>query len=74
MRGYNDDLVMALSIGMWVRDTALRLRQQGIELTKKAVSGITTETYSGIYGGSGMDTNPWKMQIGDEEEDLSKWL
>jgi hypothetical protein len=74
MRGYNDDLVMALSIGMWVRDTALRLRQQGIELTKKAVSGITTETYSGIYGGSGMDTNPWKMQIGDDEEDLSKWL
>ena len=22
MRGYNDDLVMALSIGCWVRDTA----------------------------------------------------
>lgn len=26
MRGYNDDLVMALAIGLWVRDTALRLR------------------------------------------------
>ena len=23
-RGYNDDLVMALSIGLWVRDTALK--------------------------------------------------
>ena len=25
MKGYNDDLVMAFSIGLWVRDTALRL-------------------------------------------------
>jgi len=28
MDGYNDDLVMALGIGLWVRDTALRLRQE----------------------------------------------
>ena len=34
-RGYNDDLVMSFGIGLWVRDTALRLRTQGIELTKK---------------------------------------
>ena len=74
MRGYNDDLTMALSIGMWVRDTALRLRQQGIELTKQAVSGITSYTYSGVYGGSSLDENPWKMKVGDSEEDLSKWL
>ena len=31
---YNDDLVMALAIGLWVRDTALRLRSDGILLTK----------------------------------------
>ena len=74
MRGYNDDLTMALSIGMWVRDTALRLRQQGIELTKQAVSGITSYSYSGVYGGSSLDENPWKMKVGDGEEDLSKWL
>ena len=35
MRGYNDDLVMSFAIGLWVRDTALRLRTQGVELTKK---------------------------------------
>ena len=74
MRSYNDDLVMSLSIGLWVRDTALRLRQQGIDLTKQAVSGITTHTYSGVYGGSSLDDNPWKMKVGDDEEDLSKWL
>ena len=31
--GYNDDLVMALGIGLWVRDTALKLYQEGINLT-----------------------------------------
>jgi len=35
---YNDDLVMALGIGLWVRDTALRLRQEGIDLTRSTLS------------------------------------
>jgi hypothetical protein len=75
MKGYNDDLVMAFSIGLWVRDTALRLRQEGIDLTKSAVGGITSNTYNGIYGGGNtMDDNPWKMRIGDGFEDLSQWL
>ena len=75
MKGYNDDLVMAFSIGLWVRDTALRLRQEGIDLTKSAVGGITSNTYNGIYGGGNtMDDNPWKMRVGDDFEDLSQWL
>jgi hypothetical protein len=75
MKGYNDDLVMAFSIGLWVRDTALRLRQEGIDLTKSAVGGITNHTYNGIYGGGGtMDDDPWKMRVGDGFEDLSQWL
>jgi hypothetical protein len=75
MKGYNDDLVMAFSIGLWVRDTALRLRQEGIDLTKSAVGGITSNTYNGVYGGgSAMDDNPWKMRVGDGFEDLSQWL
>ena len=75
MRGYNDDLVMAISIGLWVRDTALRLRQEGIDLTKQAVSGITANTSQGIYGGNDtMIDNPWKMKVGDGFEDLSQWL
>jgi hypothetical protein len=39
-RGYNDDLVMSLSIGLWVRDTALRLRNDGIQLSKDAINHI----------------------------------
>jgi len=75
MKGYNDDLVMAISIGLWVRDTALRLRQEGIDLTKSAVGGITSNTSQGVYGGNDtMNDNPWKMRVGDDFEDLSQWL
>jgi hypothetical protein len=75
MRGYNDDLVMAFAIGLWVRDTALRLKQQGISLTKHALSGIATNTFDGVYGGNNVDVNPWVMKLGNGEmEDLSKWL
>jgi hypothetical protein len=75
MKGYNDDLVMAFSIGLWVRDTALRLRQQGVDLTKSAMGGITSNMNQGIYGGgSSRDDNPWKMRVGDGFEDLSQWL
>ena len=74
MRGYNDDLTMSLAISLWVRDTALRLRQEGVDLTKKAIDGISTYTYSGVYGGNNNDENPWRMEIGDGFEDLTKWL
>ena len=75
MKSYNDDLTMALCIGLWVRDTALRLRQEGIDLTKRTLGGISSnQQYEGVYGGSNMDDNPWKMKIGDDIEDLTQWL
>jgi hypothetical protein len=75
MKGYNDDLVMAFSIGLWVRDTALRLRQEGIDLTKSAVGSITSHTYNGVYGGGHtMEDDPWRMRAGDGFEDLTQWL
>ena len=76
MRGYNDDLVMAFAIGLWVRDTALRLRQQGINLTKTALSGISTNTtqFDGVYGVSDVNEDPWRMRVGDSYEDLNNWL
>jgi hypothetical protein len=75
MRGYNDDLVMALSIGLWVRDTALRLRQEGIDLTKQTLGGINQSVtdIGGFGGNSTFDTNPWQMQVGGQSEDLT-WL
>lgn len=74
MRGYNDDLTMSFAIGLWVRDTALRLRQEGIDLTRRAIDGIGTSVYDGVYGGSLQEDNPWRMKVGDGYEDLSKWI
>ena len=74
MRGYNDDLTMSLAISLWVRDTALRLRQEGIDLTKRAIDGISSYTYTGIYGGNNGNENPWEMDINGYKEDLTKWL
>jgi len=74
MRGYNDDLTMSLAIALWVRDTALRLRQEGTDLTKSALGGISTETTeSGIYINGGFEDNPYTMKINGKDEDLS-WL
>ena len=77
MKGYNDDLTMSFAIGLWVRDTALRLRQEGIDLTKKALGGIGTQTHGAVYGGNSLpnhlEHNPWQQQVGDSNEDLT-WL
>jgi hypothetical protein len=38
---YNDDLILAMCIGLWVRDTALRLRSEGIELNRAMLNRMT---------------------------------
>ena len=72
MRGYNDDLVMSFAIGLWVRDTALRLRTQGIELTKKTLSRMMDN--EGLYTNDDINKNDsWDWETGKEKEDLT-WL
>ena len=72
MRGYNDDLVMSFAIGLWVRDTALRLRTQGIELTKKTLSRMMDN--EGLYTNDDIKKNDsWDWDTGKEKEDLT-WL
>ena len=41
MRSYNDDLVIATSIGCWVRDTALTVNKREIEYKKAMIGGIS---------------------------------
>ena len=41
MRGYNDDLVIALAIACWVRDTALTTSQRDIEQRRAMLNGIS---------------------------------
>jgi len=71
MRGYNDDLVISFAIGLWIRETALRLRAEGIELQKKALNSITTN--QGVYLPTGNKNDSWEIEIGKEKESL-EWL
>lgn len=73
--GYNDDLVMALGIGLFTRDTGLKFHQQGMDLTRAAIGGI-----SSTKGGPGnMPTlpngtpNPYRIETPYGGEDIT-WL
>ena len=71
--GYNDDLIMSFNIAMFVRDTALKYKQQGIELTKATLNSIQRPAdYQGAYFASGVD-NPYAFKVNGESEDIS-WL
>jgi len=71
--GYNDDLVMAFCIGLWLRDTSLKLRQQGIELTKRSLSQFQ-KTDPVIYTGRpSSQVDGWSWNNGYNDEDLT-WL
>ena len=71
--GYNDDLVMSYAIGLWLRDTSLKLRQQGIELNKRALSQFR-KTDTTIYTNNNPNQNDsWKWNNGAEDENLT-WL
>ena len=71
MRGYNDDLVMSFAIGLWVRDTALRLRQEGIEITKKTLSRF--QDIDGLYTQEENKNDSWEWEVKKQKESL-KWL
>ena len=83
MEPYNDDLIMSLAIGLWVRDTALRLRQEGIDLTRAGISQINkskTEDVPVYKQGQVRDgQKSWEMNTGRQgfgkqnTEDI-RWL
>ena len=69
-RGYNDDLVMSFAIALWVRDTALRLRQQGLDLSRKSLGHFGKS--KGVYSSTGNSSNgSWDW---NGEKDGLTWL
>ena len=73
--GYNDDLVMCYNTAMYIRDSALKNRQQGLDLTRAAINNIQKPAqYQGAYFATGTD-NPYYMPTGKngQHEDIS-WL
>ena len=74
-RGYNDDLTMAFCITLWIRDTALKLRQQGMELNRKTLDHFSKG--SGAFSTGYRSDVGWSMNTGHNgqghDEDL-RWL
>ena len=74
--GYNDDVVMAFAIGLYIRDTALRLRQQGIDLARAQLSSFTNlnqRTPSVITSVDNRRNNPYTIETNHGKEDIS-WI
>jgi hypothetical protein len=71
-RGYNDDLVMSFGIALWVRDTALRLHQQGMDLNRKALGHLGKS--QGVYTSGKEIPKEWQWRTGDKDNDDLTWL
>ena len=76
--GYNDDLVMAFGIGMFLRDTALRFNQAGMDLTRASLGGINRTSYissTSVFTPTPMgQQNPYQMDIGNNQMEDISWL
>ena len=67
---------MALAIGLWVRDTALRLKLEGIELNKQMLNSISGKQTKAVFTpGSQKEEaeTTWELDVGQEKEDI-RWL
>jgi hypothetical protein len=71
--GYNDDLVMSFCIGLWLRDTSLKLRQQGINLSKQALGQFQKSTSVIYTGNRNQQDTGWTWNNGSDDESLT-WL
>jgi hypothetical protein len=71
--GYNDDLIMSFGTALWVRDTAIKLRQQGLDLTRRTLTHAY-KTNTIIHRGNNIPNNPWQMKnVKGGDEDI-RWL
>jgi hypothetical protein len=79
MQGYNDDLVMAFAIAMFLRETSVRYKKTADSLTVSVLNSLGKSTADvGFYNANSLNTqNPWNMKIsaqgGEYSQDLT-WL
>ena len=66
---------MSFGIGLYVRDTALKYKQHGVDITKAALGSISKgqTPYKGAYFSTGMD-NPYTMDNGAGGKENFSWL
>ena len=73
---YNDDLIMSCATALYVRDTALKLRQQGLDLARAQLSSfnnLNARNNAVIQTVGIQKENPYIIKTADGEEDIS-WL
>tara|TARA_B110000914_G_C15285024_1_gene363922 strand:- start:338 stop:706 length:369 start_codon:yes stop_codon:yes gene_type:complete len=73
---YNDDLLISCATALYVRDTALRMRQQGMDLARAQLSSFTNlnAKNKAVMNSVGIQKdNPYIIDQGYGEEDIS-WL
>ena len=70
--GYNDDLVMALGIGLFVRDTGVKFYQQSLNLQRAAIDNISSTVQRDIIGNN-ITHNPYRIETQYGVEDIT-WL
>jgi len=76
MSGYNDDLIMSLAIGLYVRATTLRINDIETEASKRMLGNFGYESthFGGIIKQSDNQQNPYKWTEGGEGEEDLDWL
>ena len=73
---YNDDLLISCATALYVRDTALKLRQQGIDLARAQLSSFTNlnaQNKAVIKSVGNQQNNPYIVDTPGGKEDIS-WL
>ena len=73
---YNDDLVMCCASALYVRDTALRLRQQGMDLARaqlSSFSNLNARNQAVIKTVGNKRDNPYLINTPNGKEDIT-WL
>jgi hypothetical protein len=74
---YNDDLIMSLAIGMYVRATTLKIHGNDKDFTEALISGIGFEnkTFDTIIkGGNDRDSERYKMTLPNGEVEDFRWI
>lgn len=73
--GYNDDLVMSYSMGLYLRDTALRFKQYNTEHDRAILTGFNVDRgFMNPYAARGYNApNQWQMPTDQGNEDIT-WL
>ena len=77
MRSYHDDLVMALAIGCWVRDTALTVNERDIEYKRAMIGSIQqskTTLNTAIPGMMGYQQGPFSDEMLEQKKNYEQFI